>query len=127
VLTSLHSFGEYDGAFPIAGVVQGTDGNFYGATSEEGPGSDGTIFRISVGPGSPTVSIITDDAAFGIKNGHFGFDLTGPTGSNVVIQASADLQYWFTLQTNSFSTGPLYFSDPQPSTNRQRFYRAFLP
>ena len=53
-------------------------------------------------------------------------DVTGPSGSNVVIQASTDLQTWTPLQTNLFGSGPLYFSDPQSTNNVQRFYRAQL-
>ena len=72
------------------------------------------------------LAIITTDAAFGFTNGVFGFDVTGPSGSNVVIQASTDLQTWIPLQTNLLGSGPLYFSDPQSTTNVQRFYRAQL-
>ena len=56
----------------------------------------------------------------------FGFDVAGPSGSNVVIQASTDLHTWIPLQTNLLGSGPLYFSDPQSTTNIQRFYRAQL-
>jgi len=50
--TSLYSFGssphgEYDGQNPQAGLVQGSDGNFYGTTFDGGPYLDGNIFRIS--------------------------------------------------------------------------------
>ena len=72
------------------------------------------------------LAIITTDAAFGFTNGVFGFDVSGPSGSNVVIQASTDLQTWIPLQTNLLGSGPLYFSDPQSTTNVQRFYRAQL-
>jgi hypothetical protein len=72
------------------------------------------------------LAIITTNAAFGFTNGVFGFDVTGPSGSNVVIQASTDLQTWIPLQTNLLGSGPLYFSDPQSPTNVQRFYRAQL-
>jgi hypothetical protein len=52
--------------------------------------------------------------------------MTGPVGSNVVIQASPDLHTWIPLQTNLLGSGPIYFSDPQSSTNPRRFYRAQL-
>jgi uncharacterized repeat protein (TIGR03803 family) len=62
-LTTLHSFelGE-GGIHPFAGVIQGTDGNFYGTTSEGGinnkvcfDGSCGTIFRMTPGAAVRTV------------------------------------------------------------------------
>lgn len=51
VLTTLHSFDGYDGSMPYAGLVQATDGNFYG-TTVYGPSSSanagfGTVFRIA--------------------------------------------------------------------------------
>ena len=47
-LTSLWSFtGGVDGANPYAGLVQGSDGNFYGTTSGGGASGNGTVFRIS--------------------------------------------------------------------------------
>ena len=45
-LTTLHSFLMSDGATPWAGLVQGSDGNFYGTTSEQESGS-GTVFKIT--------------------------------------------------------------------------------
>jgi hypothetical protein len=71
--------------------------------------------------------ILTSDGAFGFTNGVFGFNVSGPAGSNVVIQASTDLQSWIPLQTNLLGSGPLYFSDLQSTTNVQRFYRAVSP
>jgi hypothetical protein len=75
----------------------------------------------------PTPLVIsTTGAAFGFTNGVFGFNLIGPSGSNVVIQASADLQTWIPLQTNLLGSGPLHFSDAQSTTNVRCFYRAQL-
>jgi hypothetical protein len=74
----------------------------------------------------PTLLYVTTGAALGFTNGVFGFNLIGPTGSNVVIQASTDLQTWIPLQTNLLGTGPLYFSDTNGPGNVQRFYRARL-
>jgi hypothetical protein len=73
-------------------------------------------------PGS--LAIITTNVAFGFTGGVFGFDVSGPAGTSVVIQASTDLQTWIPLQTNLLGNGPLYFSDLQSSNNIQRFYRA---
>ena len=46
-LTQLHRFVGTDGSFPMAGLVQATDGNFYGTTLHGGPTGDGTLFRIT--------------------------------------------------------------------------------
>jgi uncharacterized repeat protein (TIGR03803 family) len=49
-LTTLYQFGSLptDGHTPIGGLVQGSDGNFYGTTSGGGTNSGvGTVFRIS--------------------------------------------------------------------------------
>jgi len=62
VLTSLYSFaGASDGSQPGAGLVQGSDGNFYGTTSLGGSGCNGVVFRISVGlPPQPTIRFTAD-------------------------------------------------------------------
>ncbi len=46
-LTMLHSFDGSDGHFPYAGLVQGTDGNFYGTTQQGGAYNFGTVFKIT--------------------------------------------------------------------------------
>jgi uncharacterized repeat protein (TIGR03803 family) len=48
--SNLYSFGSLpDGQSPMAGLVQGSDGNFYGTTSAGGTNGYGTVFRISPG------------------------------------------------------------------------------
>jgi uncharacterized repeat protein (TIGR03803 family) len=47
-LTSLYSFtGGNDGGYPYAGLVQGSDGNFYGTASGGGKYNYGTVFKMS--------------------------------------------------------------------------------
>ncbi|HEV2378228.1 MAG TPA: choice-of-anchor tandem repeat GloVer-containing protein [Terriglobia bacterium] len=54
-LTVLHTFDVTDGSIPVAGLIQGTDGNFYGTTSQGGNLSAcnafgcGTIFKVTPG------------------------------------------------------------------------------
>ena len=59
-LTTLYSFchqsGCADGANPIGGVIQASDGNFYGTTNAEGADNSGTIFKLSVSHSTLTVS-----------------------------------------------------------------------
>jgi hypothetical protein len=77
--------------------------------------------------GAPVgLAIITKTPAFGFTNGFFGFDVSGPSGSNVVIQAGTNLQTWIPLKTNLLNGGMFHFSDPQTATKRRRFYRAQL-
>ena len=51
VKTTLYSFvGGTDGTFPEAGLIQGSDGNFYGTTSqggESGANGNGTVFKLT--------------------------------------------------------------------------------
>ena len=46
-LTALHSFNWLDGAYPTGGLLQGTDGNLYGTTSQGGVGGGGTVSQIT--------------------------------------------------------------------------------
>ena len=49
-VTVLHAFaGGADGSGPTGALVQGTDGNFYGATAAGGTFNRGTTFRITLG------------------------------------------------------------------------------
>jgi uncharacterized repeat protein (TIGR03803 family) len=45
--TTLHSFNGTDGSSPVAGLVEGIDGNFYGTTLSGGANGFGTVFKIT--------------------------------------------------------------------------------
>ncbi len=115
-----------DGGFPHTPLIQATDGSFYGTMSNN------LVFRLSAGiPGPPPSILLPTDAAFGFTNSTtstrstFAFDISAPAGTSVIIQSSPDLQTWTSIQTNSITTSPLYFTDPQPASV-QKFYRAIL-
>jgi len=75
VLTTLHSFTGYDGAQPHAGLVQGSDGNFYGTTYGGGMNGYGTVFQVT------TNGVLADLVSFAGTNG--AYPQAAPTlGSN---------------------------------------------
>lgn len=72
-LTTLHNFCSVancsDGSLPIAGVVMGTDGNFYGATyGTSNPSNWGTIFKIT-SAGTLTTLYAFDGVSTGLPAG----------------------------------------------------------
>ena len=69
--------------------------------------------------------ISNSGTGFGAQGGQFGFDLTGPPGKLVVVEASTDLVSWLPIWTNTFA-GALHFSDAQSGISSDRFYRASL-
>jgi len=97
-LTTLYQFGNgaTDGAEPQAGLVQGSDGNFYGTTVWGGTNSQGTFFKISVPLNPPAnqisaVQVVGNDAYLTIPSVagetyqlQFATDLVAGDWSNVV-------------------------------------------
>lgn len=66
VITILGSFNGTNGMYPVGGLVQSADGNFYGATSNGGPGYPnnlqfGTLFRLTPSGAITTVVRFTGD------------------------------------------------------------------
>jgi uncharacterized repeat protein (TIGR03803 family) len=51
-LTTLVDFDGTNGANPVGGLVQGSDGNFYGVTGDGGANEGGTIFKLTAASGT---------------------------------------------------------------------------
>jgi uncharacterized repeat protein (TIGR03803 family) len=89
-----------DGGQPVAGLVQGTDGNFYGATTYGGANNEGTIFKIK-GTGKFTLLHTFDGTDGASPNGglmqstdgnFYGTTPTaGPGGYGTVFSLNEDL------------------------------------
>jgi uncharacterized repeat protein (TIGR03803 family) len=82
-LTTLHSFfDETGGIHPAGGLLQATDGDFYGTTpfggAYGGPDGDGTVFSLSVGLG-PFVTTRPNSGKVGTKVIILGNNLTDAT------------------------------------------------
>jgi uncharacterized repeat protein (TIGR03803 family) len=68
-LSTLYSFCAQtnctDGRYPMAGLVQATDGNFYGTTWMGGAAGAGTVFRVSLVSGLPAAFLSPPRLGFG--------------------------------------------------------------
>jgi NHL repeat len=94
------------------GVAVDSAGNVYVAD----------FYLSTIRKGSPALTI----ANSGFSGDHFGFNLTGPAGRAVIVEASTDLVSWLPIWTNTV-TDALNFSDQQTGFSSNRFYRAHLP
>jgi uncharacterized repeat protein (TIGR03803 family) len=77
-LTILIDFGGINGAQPIGGLVQGTDGTFYGTTDGGGSIGRGTVFSLALGLG-PFVKTLHTSGKVGTAVKILGTNLTGAT------------------------------------------------
>ena len=77
----------------------------------------------------PAPQIQSRGAGFGVGSNGFGFNITGPSGQAVVVEAKSVLSAlpWSPLQTNTLTSEPLYFSDPLWANHTGRFYRLRSP
>jgi uncharacterized repeat protein (TIGR03803 family) len=81
--TTLHNFDSTGGSYPYAGLIQATNGKFYGATFAGGTSTAcsygcGTVFSLSVGLG-PFVETLPNSGKVGAAIRILGTDLTGAT------------------------------------------------
>lgn len=100
--TVLHSFsgGTTDGALPFGSLLQASNGNFYGVTSQGGPNNAGVIFQITP---SGTETVL-----------HFfgGGTADGATPSGSLIQASDGNLYGTAWTGGQNDVGVLFMINP---------------
>jgi uncharacterized repeat protein (TIGR03803 family) len=84
VLTTLHNFdcSDANGGFPQTGLLQATDGDFYGSTLQSGPSGFGISFKLSTGLG-PFVALVQDSGKVGQTGGILGQGFTGTTAVSI--------------------------------------------
>jgi uncharacterized repeat protein (TIGR03803 family) len=107
--TSLYTFTNgNDGAYPDAGLVQGSDGNFYGTTYGEFAGGEGanfgTVFRLTVMNSTPltiTSGLTVNPVTYGTLS---GLDKASLSSNNVVLEgvAAQDIGSVY-LNTNGYT------------------------
>ena len=62
----------------------------------------------------------------GMTANGFQIQLSGPSGSNYVIQASTDLKNWVPISTNAAPTGSVSYTDAAAINLPFRYYRAMV-
>ena len=101
-LTTLHSFCSRtackDGRNPFAGLVQGTDGNFYGTTLEGGAKGFGTVFKIT--PSGTLTTLHSFCTQSGCPDGQFP-----QTG---LVQATNGNLYGTTITGGAYGDGTIF-------------------
>jgi uncharacterized repeat protein (TIGR03803 family) len=120
--TNLHNFILTDGGGPWGGLVQATDGSFYGATINGGgslncgTGGCGTIFNLSVGL-NPFVKLRPTVGEAGLPVTVLGTDLTGTTkvtfnGKAAVFKVVSSTEIQATVPAEA-NTGKVEVTTPQ--------------
>jgi uncharacterized repeat protein (TIGR03803 family) len=123
-LTTLYAFGTVtnaygeplDGANPEAGLVQGSDGYFYGTTYEGGSQNGGTVFKISATGKLTTIHsfIITNDgfgSAAALVQGSDGYFYgTNPEGPAISFKAGVGDGTVFKISSNGALTNLYSFT-----------------
>src|ERR1017187_6330827 len=129
-LTTLYSFcsqsGCTDGAFPEAGLVQDTNGDFYGTTSSDGSNNSGTVFRLSVGLG-PFVKPRPPYGKVGAAVKILGTNLTGATsvgfnGTAAVFEVVSSSEITTTVPAGS-SSGKVQVVTPSGTLSSNAAFR----
>jgi uncharacterized repeat protein (TIGR03803 family) len=120
VYSTLYTFceeaGEYcpDGSWP-EGIMQGTDGNFYGATYRGGLAGYGTAFKLSTGLG-PSVQTVPASGQVGSSVIILGNNLTGVTnvtfnGTSAGFTVVSSTEITATVPAGA-TTGPVVVTAP---------------
>jgi hypothetical protein len=80
--------------------------------------------------GLPTELWNPQASALRVTGGHFGFDITGPSNTVIVVEACANLAHpvWLPVSTNALNGGGTSsFSDSESANYPARFYRFRSP
>jgi uncharacterized repeat protein (TIGR03803 family) len=75
--------------------------------------------------GPATNVLIQSTSGFGLQSNQFAFQITGPSGALIVVQAATNLlhPFWLSLSTNILTGGAAFFNDSQSTNYPSRFYR----
>jgi uncharacterized repeat protein (TIGR03803 family) len=109
--TVLYSFGGTtgDGKSPIAGLVQGTDGNFYGVTSAGGSNGYGAVFSVSPAGGEALLYSFVSNYGLSVRA------VSSLVQGGTLIQANDGNFYLTTEAGGTSNNGTVFRITPQGS------------
>jgi uncharacterized repeat protein (TIGR03803 family) len=112
-LTTLYTLNYTDGAYPLAGLIQGSDGNFYGTTYTGVNAGNGTVFRIT-----PGGSLTTLAAFDGFDDGAHPMTpvVEGPDGALYGTTSSGGWGGRGTVFRLGFTSAPQFTTQPASQT-----------
>lgn len=103
--------GSLDGATPAGDVIQGNDGNFYGATSYGGAYGQGTVFRVTPA-GVETVLYSFSGCTFHNASCGFAGSLDGAIPAAGLIQGADGNFYGTTSSGGAYNVGTVFRVTP---------------
>ncbi|HVM60701.1 MAG TPA: choice-of-anchor tandem repeat GloVer-containing protein [Verrucomicrobiae bacterium] len=130
-LTTLHQFGSSptDGSEPIRGLVQGSDGYFYGTTAHGRTNFAGVVFQLSV-PLNPPANQIAGIELFSVFGDTYAaLSIPSVAGETYQLQYTDSMNPADWLDTGDPITsigGALTLFDLVGVLPSQRFYRAVI-
>jgi uncharacterized repeat protein (TIGR03803 family) len=115
-----------DGANPWDSLVQGTDGNLYGATPKGGTNNDGAIFKVSLGL-RPFVRFVRNSGIVGATAQILGQGFTGTTsvsfnGTPAIFTVESDTYLTATVPAGA-TTGPVTVTTPGGNLKSNQLFR----
>jgi uncharacterized repeat protein (TIGR03803 family) len=138
-LTTLYAFGSItnasgdplDGANPYAGLVQGSDGSFYGTTYDGGAYTNQTNSYNGGSAGSGTIfrlTIVPEFQAMALTNSTLNLTWSTEAGGTYQLQYTSDLSSgnWINLGSPFIATGATLSTADSVTNAPQRFYRLVL-
>jgi uncharacterized repeat protein (TIGR03803 family) len=113
-------FGEFvgQGFGTLSGLVEGSDGAFYGTISWGGPLGGGTVFKLWP-PETPEISLASASGIAGVE-----LTVTGVGGAGYQLLRSSDLKTWSLIRAFPMPAAGTYKYSDVASSNSAAFYRA---
>jgi hypothetical protein len=124
---SLYAFSSKFGRFPSAGLLQHTNGKFYGLCFNGGAYGEGTLYSLNMGL-SPFIALVRYTGRIGQPVQILGQGLTGSTAVNINGVAATSFKvvsdtYMTAVVPTGATTGPVVVTTPKGTLTSNHNFR----